>query len=232
MHSLNEIEQAKELRKSGKSYNEIVSILHIPKSTLYSWLENIELSVQAQNRIDSRVYKGSKKGLIRRNIHQTKLALERSQETLRISKATVGELSTRELLLIGATLYWGEGYKKQIIVRNKSRTYHPVSLSNSDPELIKIFLLFLRKCLNVSESKITLSVHLYDGMDENKIMRYWQEITNIPKENLGKVYRGVSISSKRTKKFNCLPYGTAQIRINSTELFYKIMGLIKGIQEA
>jgi hypothetical protein len=232
MHSLKEIEQAKELRKNGKSYNEIVSILHIPKSTLYTWLENIELSTQAQNRIDSRVHDGSKKGLIKRNINQTKLAIERSQETFRKSKTTIGELTTRELLLIGTALYWGEGYKKQIIVRNKNRTYHPVSLSNSDPELIKMFLLFLRKCLNVDESKIRLSIHMYDGMDENKIIKYWQEITRIPKENMGKVYRGVSISSKRTKKYNHLPYGTAQIRVSSTELFYKIMGLIKGIQEA
>jgi len=230
MYKQEEIEKAKELRKRGRSYNEIVSILDIPKSTLYSWLENVELSHEATNRINSRVRKGSLKGLLKKNKLQTRIAMERSQNIQHESKLKIGKISKRELALIGAALYWGEGYKKQIVLRGKSRTYHPVSLSNSDPILIKFFLLFLRTCFDMDDSKIKISIHLYDGMDENQIIQHWQQITNLPKESFQKVYRGVSMSSKRTKKFNHLPYGTAQIRVSSTELFYKIMGLIEGIQ--
>jgi hypothetical protein len=230
MYKQEKIEKAKELRKNGRSYNEIVSLLDIPKSTLYSWLENVELSHEAANRINSRVREGSLRGLLKKNKLQTKIAVDRSRRIQHESKLKIGKLSKREMTLIGAALYWGEGYKKQIVSRGKKRTYHPVSLSNSDPRLIKFFLLFLRTCLDIDDSKIKISIHLYDGMDEEKIIQHWRQITNLPKENFQNVYRGVSISSKRTKKFDHLPYGTAQIRVSSTELFYKIMGLIEGIQ--
>lgn len=124
----------------------------------------------------------------------------------------IAKLSKRELLLIGTSLYWGEGYKNKLNVRGKNEHIILCLYQILDPMLIKTFLMFLRTCLNVDDSKIKISIHLYSGMDENKIIEYWQQITNLPKKNFQKVYRGISISSKRTKKFNHLPYGTAQIR--------------------
>jgi len=40
----------------------------------------------------------------------------------------------------------------------------------------------------------------------------------------------VSISSKRKRPFNRLPYGTVQIRINNTQKFHHIMGWIEWMK--
>lgn len=40
--------KALDLRKSGKSYNEISKYLHIAKSTASSWLKNVELSAETR----------------------------------------------------------------------------------------------------------------------------------------------------------------------------------------
>ena len=61
--------------------------------------------------------------------------------------AEIKKLSKQDLLLLGASLYWAEGYKKAIIKNGQERSYHAISFSNSDPAMIKIFIEFLKKIL-------------------------------------------------------------------------------------
>lgn len=218
------------MRLRGASYNELSAKLGLPKSTLYGWLANVQLSVTSQERINKRVHEGSLKGLIRRNQNQTHLAIQRSRKTRKEWSGKVSSLSQSELLLLGAALYWGEGYKRQKIVKGKPRTDHPVSLTNCDPYLILMFIRFLKEIFHVEDSSIRVMVHIYSHMSIEKSLEYWQTITHLPRENFSKVYRGISRASQGKKPYNRLPYGTVQIRVNSTELFYKIMGLIDGLK--
>ena len=229
MHSSSIREKAQKLRLQGKSYNEISEDLHIAKSTLYSWFSNLQLSTKAQNRIQKRVHEGSLKGLLKRNRLQTHLARQRAAQNRQYGEKKIGSLSKQELLIIGAALYWGEGYKKPLTRNNKILTHHPVSLSNSDPHIIRIFLRFLRECFGVQDENITIDIRIYEHMNEAEQFAYWQEVTQLPAKNFSPAYYGVSISSKRRKAFNRLPYGTAQVRVNSTKLYHQIMGLIDGM---
>ncbi|HEY5220845.1 MAG TPA: hypothetical protein VIJ29_01695 [Candidatus Paceibacterota bacterium] len=52
----------------------------------------------------------------------------------------------------------------------------------------------------------------------------------IPKDNFTKTHVGLSRSSMGKRPFDRLPHGVIQIRINSTDLFYKVMGWIEGIK--
>ena len=57
---------------------------------------------------------------------------ERKQRMSRfceIGLRKIGQLTKRELLLVGASLYWAEGNKKQRVA----------VFANSDPDMIKIF---------------------------------------------------------------------------------------------
>jgi hypothetical protein len=133
-------------------------------------------------------------------------------------------------LILGAGLYWGEGYKRAIIKNGVARSYHPVSLSNSDPKLISAFLRFLREVCLVEESKINANLRIFEHQNANKLLQFWSEYTKIPKERFSKFYYGVSKSSLGKRPFNTLPYGTIQIRVNDTVLYHRIMGWIEGLQ--
>lgn len=157
------------------------------------------------------------------------LAEKRAQNNRYKGRKMISSLSQKELLILGAALYWGEGYKKAIYTKGRRRTYHPVSLSNSDPKLVQIFLKFLRDCFLIKDQDIQIGVRIYEHMNTEETIHFWQKVTQLPSSNFQKVYYGVSISSERKRGFNRLPHGTVQIRVNSTPLFYQIMGLIDGI---
>ena len=137
-----------------------------------------------------------------------------------------------ELLLIGTALYWAEGYKRSRIKQGRELTSHAVSLTNSDPNLVRIFLAFLRRVCAVRDDKIRANLRIYKHQNASSLMDFWSKVTEIQKAGFGKIYLGVSKSSKGQRPFNRLPYGTIQIRIYDTQLFHRIMGWIAGIKRA
>ncbi len=224
-------QKALQLRLAGKSYNEIGHALNIPKSTLSGWFTNLEISAEAQKRIAQRVYAGSLKGLIRRNKKQRHLAIQRMRKTRQEAQREIKGIRKNELKLIGAALYWAEGYKRLLIKNGRELTHHAVALTNSDPKLIMIFLRFLREICNVADEKIHADIRIYEHMNENELTRFWREITGLPEKNFGKVYCGISKSSLGKRPFNRLPHGTILIRVNNTNLFHQIMGWIQGLSK-
>lgn len=231
MHSHFVKTKALKLRLEGNSFNQISAELKLAKSTLYGWLATVQLSEKSQLKIAARTREGSQRGLIKRNQQQTHLAIQRSREAMIQAKKRISKLSSSELLLVGAALYWGEGYKRKKIVRGRERTEHPISLSNSDPGIIAVFLKFLRECLQITDNRITIGVHFYEHNNPDTAIRYWMKVTQLPQENFRKVYCGVSHASLGKKPYNRLPHGTIQVRVNSTPLFYTILGLIEGLKE-
>jgi len=215
-------------RLQGKSYNEITKLLGVPKSTLWGWFYGLQLSEQAKNRLSARVFEGSLKGLIKKNKQQTLLAVAKAKKTRDKASKEIGKLSKKELLILGAGLYWGEGYKRPIIKNGKTKTYHPVSLSNSDPALISVFLRFLREICKAEENKIRAGLRIFQHQNAEELLQFWSKLTKIPKERFEKFYYGVSKSSMGKRPFNILPFGTIQIRVNDTSLYHKIMGWIDG----
>ncbi len=223
--------KALKLRLQGRSYNEIVDLLGVPKSTLSGWFTGLELSSFARERIANRVYSKSVGGLIKRNRLQSKLAEERASKTQTNAKKDIGKLLRRDLFLIGVALYWAKGYKRPKLEKGKVKTHHSVSLTNSDPGLIKLFLRFLREICNVPEDRITADLRIYQHQNGNYLLDFWSKMTEIPYNNFRKMYYGTSISSQHKRPFNILPYGTIQVRVNSTELYHRIMGWIRGMIE-
>ena len=223
--------QALKLRLDGKSYNEISKILGVPKSTLSFWFTGLELSEKARKRIQARVYSGSLRGLIKRNKNQTHLAIQRARNIRVQAEREVKKISQDELKLIGAALYWAEGYKRAIIRNGRELTHHSVSLANSDPKLILIFLRFLREVCEIPDEKITVDIRIYEHLNGEELLNFWHQLTGLPKENFGKSDYGISKSSQGKRPFNRLPYGTVAVRVNNTGLFHKIMGWIGGLSQ-
>lgn len=225
----NDKNQALKYRLQGKSYAEINKLLGVPKSTLSGWFKDVILNKAAQERLASRTREGAMRGLMKRNKQQTLIAVMNAKKLRRKFKKQITSLSKKELLILGVALYWGEGYKRPIIKNGIAKSYHPVSLSNSDPKLVMAFLKFLREICGVEEAKINAGLRIYQHQNPNKLLIFWSELTKIPKERFQKFYYGVSKSSLGKRPFNILPYGTIQIRVNDSKLFHQIMGWLEGI---
>ena len=105
-----------------------------------------------------------------------------------------------------------------------------ISFSNTDPVMIKLFLHFLSDILEIPREKIKAVLHIFKHINEQVALRYWREVTNLPKENFYKVQYAISKSSLGKRPYNRLPYGTIQIRVGDTKNFHRIMGSIEGIK--
>jgi hypothetical protein len=224
-------EQAILLRLEGYSYNEIHKFLDIPKSTLSGWLSKLVLSESAKKRLENREVEAGKKALIKRNKEQTVKARKRAVDIKKAASWEVGELSEGSLLLIGAVLYWAEGYKRLKMRDGKEITSHVISLTNSDPKIISTFILFLKRILNVPEEKITIEMRLFEHINAEEAINYWMNITQLPRQQFRKPMYPKSKASQGIRPKNRLPYGTIQVIVADTKLFYRLMGYIDGIKE-
>ena len=223
--------KALELRTAGYSYNEISRNMGVSKSTLYSWLHDVVLSDKALERLKSRVAQGTLNGLVKRNKMQTIFAKERARTIKEKARSEIPKITYSDLLLIGATLYWAEGYKRLKMVRGREVTAHVVSLTNSDPSMVVTFTLFLKQVLNIPIKKIFISMRLFKHSDEEKSIRYWMKVTGLKRTQFTKPTYPVSRSSQGKRPFNRLPYGTVQVIVSDTQVFYRIIGFIEGIKD-
>lgn len=225
------LDQARTLRLSGKSYNEINKTLGVPKSTLSFWFSNLELNRAARRRLAGRIHQGVLRGLVERNRRQTTIAQYRAANIRKKSKTSIKSFDRYKLLLLGASLYWAEGYKRPVVRDGLERTHHVIGFTNSDPKMVKVFIGFLQKIMDVPRGKIGISLRLFDRKHEIKSLNFWKKITGLPQENFDRVSYVISKSSMGKRPYNRLPYGTVQVRVNNTEKFHQLMGWIEGIEE-
>lgn len=218
--------QAISLRQAGKSYGQIKRELGIKsKGTLSTWFKNITLSPEAKKRLEKYSQLAHDRGLFTFNKNRSERIKSENEESYKTGKAWSHIITLHELLIIGIVLYWTEGTKSE---RNSNRR---ISFSNSDPMIIKAFLVFVRKILKTPEEKIRAAIHLYPNIDDDSAQAYWAKQTKLPKDRFY-IVRQISRASKHKRPINFLPYGTAVIRINDRKLFYRMKGLMAGLGES
>ncbi|OVE79552.1 hypothetical protein BVY00_00140 [bacterium G20] len=210
-----EQEKARQLRLRGHSINEISVVLNVAKSSVSLWVRNVELTNEQKNHL-------AQKGFYREAIERrrtSRLANEEQKRQLVITVAqkSITKISKKQLWLMGVMLYWAEGGKTRRLVR----------FSNSDPELIKVIMAFFRNVCDVPEQKFRGHIHIHSHLDHRLAEKYWSSISGIPIAQFFKVYRKPNKSSQNKK--DSLPYGTFDVYVLNTELFYKIIGWARGI---
>lgn len=216
-----EKKQAVKLRLQGKSYNEIREILNIPsKGTLSYWFKNLKLTKAAKRRLKQKIAFAREHGLLKFNRDRTKAIQLENRIAKEFAKKTIGLLTKRELLLVGTALYWGEGYKRA--------KYPSFSLSNSDPALISVFMRIIREVFLIPDEKIRAHIQIHPNLRVRETIKFWSKVTYLPPDNF-RVIKLVSQASKNKRPKNFLPYGTLDVRVNSRQLYFKMMGFIEGL---
>lgn len=215
-----EREKALALRKEKQmSYGQIKKFLKVSKGTLSLWLKNYPLSEEKIKELQKKGWKKSEAAIERfRNVMRRKKE-RRLKEIYETQKKTILPLSDRELFIAGLLLYWGEGTKCR---------RDGLSVSNSDPSVIKFFIRWLNKSLNVPRKKLRVGLHLYNDMNINKEMEFWSKILKIPLSQFIRPYIKKT-SSKRINHKGGFGHGTCNVRINSVPLAEKIFMTLKAI---
>ena len=143
------------------------------------------------------------------------------QDFYQIQKKFILPLNKHELYLAGLFLYWGEGTK----TRSSS-----LSISNTDPSLIKFFLFWLTKSLSVPKRKLKIELHLYKDMNIDKEIKFWSDILKISPKQFYKPYIKKSLLKSINHKGG-FGHGTCNVTFGNARLSEKILMAIKAIAD-
>ncbi len=124
----------------------------------------------------------------------------------------------KELFVAGVMLYWAEGSKwpgEKII-----------DFANSDAEMIRVFLKFLRKICRISESKLRIYLYCHENQNVEELKKYWSLITKVSEKQFTKPY--IKKSQKNIKN-NKMKNGLIHVRYNDKKLINLMRIWIKDI---
>ncbi|HEY0908513.1 MAG TPA: hypothetical protein VGE35_04160 [Candidatus Paceibacterota bacterium] len=211
------------MRREGKTYSEIRKVVPVAKSTLSLWFHEVELATHQKQRITQKRIDGQKKGAEARR-GQRILA----QETIwSESERQVGNLSARELWLVGIALYWAEGTKEK-----ESKPGKGVIFTNSDPSMIRVFIVWAKKFGQVSmgDMRIDLYIHESKRHEVPLAVDFWSRELRVPKSVIKGVYFKKNKINTTRKNTGGLYNGLLRVSISrSSTLLRKIEGWSKGI---
>jgi transcriptional regulator with XRE-family HTH domain len=205
-------QKARHLRKTGKSYREIIHKLKLSKSTVSRWCRDIKLN-PPQIEILAKRYDAQLRGAKANQIKRQK-EIEIIQKTARKEI----EKPNREMFKIAGTmLYWAEGNK----------TNH-LGLTNSDPVMIIFMVNWFEEFLNIKPNQLKVHLQLHGGQDEKKIKYYWSKLTGVPEHRFGKTYiKPEGTGHRKNKLYN----GTIRISMYNKNLLYRVLAWIDQYQK-
>lgn len=194
---------------------EIARIVGVSVGSVSLWVRDVPLTPAQEAALDARnpVRNGQRRGTVNNS--------KRCRE-IRVAAQEIGREHVRAgdtTFIAGCVLYWAEGSKRR----------NSVTLTNADPDLVEVFLRFLRTCHAVTDDRVTLSVNCFleNGLTLEAIQDWWLARLNLPAHCLrAPAVNRLSSASKRLKG-HVLPYGTARISVHSTFIVQSIYGAIQ-----
>src|SRR5215475_9338221 len=154
-----------ELRREGASVNDIALELGVARSTAWLWVKHIPLDPDSE-----RARAKAQHSKVMTDARWERHRVERDQRRGTVHQqaaATVGDLSDRDLLLLGAAIYWCEGTKSKPWRRSERLIF-----TNSDPTLLAAFLGFLRVC-SVRPDDVSYRVSIHESADPEESAAWW-----------------------------------------------------------
>src|SRR3989338_4729000 len=174
MHYPHIKETAKKMRKEGASFGDISKKLHIAKSTLSFWFKDITLSESVIKKIKTKGNAKSIRGLLRYTESKRKERIVRNIFQKEEGVEMMGNLSNRDILMVGLGLYWGEGYKYE---------NGELGFTNSNPEMILFYLKWL-ELWNVKKDSLIFRITINElfRKEEGGIKNFWINFLGVRRE--------------------------------------------------
>lgn len=125
--------------------------------------------------------------------------------------------------IVGAILWWAEGTKSRRDKRWKNAVSYPLEMTSTDPLAIKLFLEFIRKDLEIDESRLKLQIQVHENDNVEFLEDYWSKITNIPKTRFHKTI----IRPKGNKEGKSK--GTCKIRYHDKKTYLRAKAILDQV---
>lgn len=215
--------EALRLRRKGWSIGDIARKVEVSKGTCSLWCRDIVLTKKQIDKLWRKDMEGAYLGRLKAAENRREERMERMKSYAKQGKMDVAKISERELFILGVGLYWSEGDKKS----------RQMVFANSDPGMILVWLRWLKTIFNVGVDGVSCYVGINELHEQRvpEVEKYWSEITGIPRDRFTKA------SLKRVANKKIYPnsdkhYGTLFVRtLKSTNLNYRIMGMIEAVSE-
>ena len=153
----------------------------------------------------------NKNNIPRRLPTEANYVVSRNKSQFRIKEKI--SVSEEKLKIAGIMLYWAEG----------AANGNTVDFVNSNPQMIKIFLKFLREICGIGEDRLRVYLYAYQNQNLKELMQYWSNITNVPISQFTKPYIRIGNLNLTKRK---LPYGLVHLRYNDKKLLVLIKSWI------
>jgi hypothetical protein len=160
------------LRNSGKTYSEILSQIHVAKSTLSLWLRDVGLVKKQIQRITEKRVLARKRGA--EKVHQMRVG--RELKTFDSAKGEVSRLIKDPLWLAGVILYWAEGAKQK-----KWSVSTSVKFSNMDPEAHRIIFKWLKMYCDMRPTDFYFEIYIHQTANQSKAVTFWSTCLSVSK---------------------------------------------------
>jgi transcriptional regulator with XRE-family HTH domain len=211
-----ERELARHLRRSEDlPLNEIARRVGVSKSSVSHWVRDVELTPQQQE-----VLRQGNPAYNRQLLGTRNNAAKRRAERLAYQDQGRGcARNGSRLHVAGCMLYWAEGARHRNTVR----------FVNSDPEMVRFFVRFLRECFDIPDEQIRVTCNLFADHFQRRweIEQFWLDITDLPRSCLCKSTVNMYSKHSQKKRRNKLPFGTCRIAVSRTRLVQSIYGSIQ-----
>lgn len=177
------ISRIKELRQKGWSLPEIQREVSVGYGTIHRYIVGVNILPEYES-----LWKSKRLSSVARKKKAENDASEKAKTALK-------SLSNKEKMLLLSALYWAEGSKRDF------------GLSNSDPNLIKVFIKGLTEIFGINKDDMRVSIRIFEDMDKQKCLAFWSEITGVHVEKF------VNVNVLEGKKKGKLPYGMCRVRV-------------------
>ncbi|VVA44229.1 conserved hypothetical protein [Candidatus Roizmanbacteria bacterium] len=192
------IKQIKLLRQKGYSLPEIKKVVNVGHGSVFRYIQGVEILPEYR-----KIWHSKRGGSFKRMKLAEKKAEEKADEY-------IVRLSEKEKLIFLSALYWGEGSKGDF------------GLTNSDPDLIKVFVLGLKEVFKIRTDRLRISIRIYRDLDKDKCLKFWSKITEVP------VSKFVSVNVLDGKKNGKLLYGMCRVRVTKGADVLKYIRALKN----
>ena len=211
--------QARQLRADGLSLRQISEKLNVAKSSVSIWVADVPsppICGPGSAEIAQRGRDYWKAELRRRDIAR--------ERTKRSAAEDVGYLSDRDLLLVGAILYWAEGSKDKPYDRRER-----VVLINSDERLIRIFLRWL-ELLGVPRERLRFRLSIHESACIEEAQMYWAEVVGVSPDQFDRATIKRNKASTVRLNVGAAYHGCVIVTVlKSAFLYRQIEGWVRGI---
>ncbi len=215
--------EAVTLRKQGFFYSEIAQELDIAKSTAYAWTKDIKLSSNGIDFSNHKIRNTQRDNINKLATINKERKLARDQE-ITLSARNIAKninLDISHKKLVCSMLFWCEGGKD---------ISAGIQFANSDPNMVRIFMGYLRECFDLDESKFRALIHLHSYHDALTQTEYWSQVTKIPINQFHKPY--LKKHAGKTKRINypgCISIRYLDRRLGKLlEMIYTEFSELKG----